>query len=214
MNNHYEMCLTKLDELLQKGQKAQALALVQEELSMPYVPQDFLDKFEKIRDQIVVDQRPHSQYFEDAHEIGVALHGNGALKEKALMSLQRMNLRFEMELLSEVFEDIRIEDWIKKQCLLMLMQQEINTQVRVCFSNNTELIDTASLVNPIGSEAYMACRHVLIEKFESDNPSYMFLCLEMLDMNAMDSFPNNNFEFDASAIIAKVEKAFGNDTHF
>ena len=84
MNNYYETCLLTLNELIESGETRSALELVSKELGMPYVPEPYFTQFNQIRDSIILDSRPSSQYFENEDEINFALMGNEALQYKAL----------------------------------------------------------------------------------------------------------------------------------
>lgn len=209
MNNYYETCLATLNDLIESGKQKEALDLVSQELRMPYVPEPYFSQFEGIRDAIVVDQRTGSQFFEDVEEIGLALKGNEALQHKALMSLERMNLRSIQDSLSRWFMDRIIPDWIKKQLLFFLMEQDLNLEIQIELDSKKHLINTADLKNPFASEAFVQCELALRHRLESHNPSLLILCVSQLEQMALSAFPLGEGVFVAGDIIAEVERYLG-----
>ena len=204
MNNYYETCLKTIQSLISDGNRSEALQMIDEELSMPYVPQDYLNQFELLRDSLRVDKKPHQKYFESIDEIVEGLRGNDLLQQKSLMSLERMNLRAELDDSKEILLDEKLPDWIKKQILFFLMGQNINQSVEVYVNGSKHIINIATLENPIESQAYQKCILELRDALESWNPSLLILCVAELDQRVMDSFPLSLTTLDAQDIIDTV----------
>lgn len=209
MNNYYETCLLTLNELIDNGQTKEALELVSKELEMPYVPEPYFSQFNQIRDSIVLDSQPSSQYFEDEDEIGFALLGNEALQYKALMSLERMNLRSLESKLRQWFKDPIIADWIKKQLLFFMMEQDFHLEIELVLNSQEHLLNIKDLINPFSTKAFVECENTLRDKLESHNPSLLILCVSHLEQLALNAFPFKVIDINADTIIDEVKSYLG-----
>lgn len=205
MNNYYETCLATLNELIQGGKENEALSLVSQELAMPYVPEPYFSKFEAIRDHIVIDRSPASRYFEDVESIGAALLGNETLQHKALISLERMNLRQDIDTLLLWFKEPLIPDWIKKQLLFFAMEQDLNLEVEINLDSKDHVLNLKDLKNPFATQSFVNCEKELRDILESHNPSMLLLCVSHLETKALEAFPLSKVEFKASDIVLEVE---------
>ena len=209
MNNYYETCLLTLNDLIERGKELEALDLVSKELSLPYVPEPYFTQFSRLRDSIVIDSRPSSQFFEHQDEIGSAFLGNEALQHKALMSLERMNLRSMEASLRSWLGDSLIPDWIKKQLLFFMMEQDFNLELQILINEKLHLLNTKDLQSPFSSKSFLLCEHELREKLESDNPSLLILCVSHLEHLALSAFPFSKLEVSSDHIISEVKSFLG-----
>lgn len=208
MSNYYDECLKQIDDLLKVGKNKEALDQVSTELQMPYVPEPYFSKFNQYLNEIVVDAKPKSQYFESVEEIEFALMGNEALQQKAILSLERMNLRSEAQWIQDILVDEKIQDWVKKQILLFMMEQELQGTYPILMQGLQEEIKIQELIHPQASVAYATCAKGLQEALESDNPSMLILCMGELEMMALEAFPHQMESISSAEIIQRVASYF------
>ena len=206
MNNYYETCLTEIRQAISDNKLSDALRILDEELAMPYVPSPYNETFVSLRDSIRIDTSPQSKYFEDIDDIENALRGNDALKLKAIISLERMNLRVYLEEIQQLLSDITIDDWMKRQILIFLIDQDINQEIRVSIIGQHVTLNPKNLMNPIGSKEYLETLNYLEDKLESDNPSLLMLCVAELDQLTLENFPIGNTKIDGELIISRVSE--------
>lgn len=204
MDNYYDDCIQEIEAYINKGEMSLALALVQKELAMPYVPEPYFSKFSEYLNDIVVDNKPRSQFFDSLEEIEGALRGNASLQQKGLLSLERMNLRAAQEWLSDVLLNHSIHDGIKKQILLFMLEQEIQGTYEIFLDQEVIGIDVGSLKHPVDSSAYQTCHQELRDILESHNPSLLLLCIGELDYAALERFPHDLKRIEAQSIIDRV----------
>ena len=209
MDNYYETCLKNIQVLLGKNEESKALTLLDEELRLPYVPEPYFTQFKSLRDGIRIDQQPASKYFENLDEIDVALRSHEALQHKAMISLERVNLRSEIEWIRLWLKDPLIEDWIKKQLLFFSLSQEISTIFECSIQGEIRQINMSELENPYTSLFYTKTLKVLKDMLESKNPSMLILCEMELNQNLMDAFPFKLENLNPKDIISQVEKYLG-----
>lgn len=205
MDNYYDNCILEIEDYIKDGNISMALEVVKKELDMPYVPEPYFSKFQGYLNELVVDERPRSQYFDSLEEIEAAFQGNPSLQQKAIFSLERMNLRGAYEWLSHVLLDPIIHDGIKKQILLFMMEQEIQGTYNVFMNDDVESLTIENLEHPVESEAYQQCHLELRNELESHNPSLLLLCIGELDYAALESFPHSLKRVDARKIIERVQ---------
>ena len=88
--NYYDEILKKIEELLKDNKQDEVRRIVDDELSQAYIPRDFEEKLNEIKDSLVVDIKTHSLSDEEIIEY------LGGSKEKQLMAvsiLDKKNLR-------------------------------------------------------------------------------------------------------------------------
>lgn len=208
MDNYYDQCMKEIKECMEQGDMSAALKLVQQELEMPYVPEPYFSQLQDYLNDIVVDTRPRSQFFETVEAIEEALQGNESLQQKAILSLERMNLRSHVEWCEDVLSNAMIADWIKKQILLFMMEQEMNHSFEVFLDGDLIPINIGSLKHPQSGTVYETCLMELQDALESDNPSMLIMCVGELDFIALESFPHELKEMNAQSIIKRVQSYF------
>lgn len=204
MNNYYETCLNDIRLAINEGNITLALKLLDDELNLPYVPQPYFDTFVTLRDSLRIDTEPNAKYFESLDAIHDALKGNDSLKLKALMSLERMNLRAHLDEIEGILMDDVIDDWMKRQVLLFLMDQDINHSFEILLDSKSITLNPRLLTNPIGSQEYLRAYDYLTQLLESDNPSLLMLCIAELDESVMKAFPFELESIDGSEIMERV----------
>lgn len=206
MDNYYEMRLSEIRLAISENKFENALVLLDEELNMPYVPQPYLDEFKTLRDSIRIDTAPQAKYFESIEDIGEAFLGNDALKLKAIMSLERLNLRAYLNEIEIILSNQNVDDWMKRQILIFLIDQNINRDLKVHIAGDLINLNPSTLENPIGSKEYIDTYEYLIEKLESENPSLLMLCIAELDQMTMENFPVHRIVIKGEEIIKRVNQ--------
>lgn len=209
MDNYYEKCIEDIEKSISLGDMEIALVIVQKELSMPYVPEPYFSKFQEYLNDIVVDKKPRSQFFEDLEDIEVALVGNEALQQKAILSLERINLRQDLDWLQQILLSDQYIDGIKKQILLFMMEQEIQGTFDVYINRKTQSYTIEEIKHPMDTAAYQTAHEELRNLLESENPSMLLLCIGELDFLALQSFPELFKGISAREVVDRVASYLG-----
>lgn len=204
MNNYYDACIADIERHIKDGKYEDAKYLLRQELSMPYIPQDVQTKLEELSQIVMVENRSGTNYYDDIYEIENALHGNQQNQIKALLSLERLNIHPNFELLKEWLVSDSFEKWVKQQLLVIMMSQNITEEVTVMMDGETYCLVPSKIESPLEQEAYCECLNELKQVFESENPSMLILCQEVLEAIVWDQFPNQVNNVDANEIIKSV----------
>ena len=91
MNPYYQSLLNDIESMIQEGRFADALRIVTEELSMPYVERDALEALRGRQADCMAHVDVVSKHKE--FDLDALIRGSEAQKEKAVSLLKQMNLR-------------------------------------------------------------------------------------------------------------------------
>lgn len=188
MDNYYDSTLKEIRKLISESNKIEALSMVEEELSMPYIPSEYKQEFEMLRDLLVEKQMSQTTFFTSMEEIEMALFGDEAQKAKALLSLENMNLRPYIDDLIQLLRK-DLDDFTKRMILMISMEQELSYKAFLTLNNQPYTIEISDLVDPFQSQHYIAVYQALKEMFESHDPSFLKLCQEVLNLLILQAYP-------------------------
>lgn len=207
MENYYKECLDRIKSLSANGQLEEAKRMLEVELSMPYVPQPYLSEFQALRYELDGQDALKPAYFLDIESIHRAFYGDQSLQAKALLSLERMNLRTVREELTTLLTS-DIADSLKRYVLLICLEQELSINMTLQLDGETITVDLDTLENPFQSEGYLQIIQELRDQLESKNPSLLELCYEELNQQMMMHFPKPMENISATSIYQRVTSYF------
>lgn len=178
--NSYQNQIQWIEQKINEHAYEEALALVLEELSMPYIPKLYHERFLSLYEQLKqLMQSPNVKLsvYDDEMLLELLTKDEHA-QLKALDQLSRMNLRNKSDLIQTFFE--RIEDPLMARLLVrILIEQQLHDE----FIFNLEGVDyqiiPASLALPEEGDGYQTAEH-LIKTWCEKNPSMERLCLDRL----------------------------------
>ncbi len=124
MNPYYQSLLNDIESMIQEGRFADALRIVTEELSMPYVERDALEALRGRQADCMAHVDVVSKHKE--FDLDALIRGSEAQKEKAVSLLKQMNLRL-MEREVQTLLDSDLVDEFKGELIEALMEQKIDT---------------------------------------------------------------------------------------
>ena len=204
MKNYYEEIIAEIHQHLVENNVIEAKKLLEDELSAPYIPEPQYSEFKRLYEQIPKEEYRGSLYFQEIDEIIMALKSDELLQIKALKSLERANLKMWQAELEELLFAQEIDDWIKKQLLVLLLEQGFNGKVIVNLSKEDHEINLSSLIHPFKTKAYNACFKELEARYGMDNPSFLELCLMELNYKVSMAFPFKHEDINVDDIINQV----------
>lgn len=203
MDNYYDSTLKEIRKLISESKKIEALSMVEEELSMPYIPSEYKREFERLRDSLVKKQMSQTPFFTSMEEIEVALFEDEAQKAKALLSLENMNLRPYIDDLIQLLRK-DLDDFTKRMILMISMEQELSYKAFLTLNNQPYTIEISDLVDPFQSQHYIAVYQELKEMFESHDPSFLKLCQEVLNLLILQTYPFVDESISLDRVIEKT----------
>lgn len=204
MNNYYEACIHSIEKAIEEQDYTMAKQLLDEELRMPYIPEIYHQRLMELQSNIPSSDSLRSPVYHDLEEIERALLGNPQEQIKALTSLEFMNIRMVKEEVFRLLQEEWLMDDIKKQLLIILVNQGILENIPVHLKDGRKDIDLSTIEHPLNSQAYQKCLEEIRDKLESDNPSLLILSQQLLEMTLLQDFPYVKEEYNAQDIIDKV----------
>lgn len=213
MNNYYETCLQNILMLIKEHKCQQALDIIQEELKMPYVPEEFNNKLIQLKKDVSISMgtKPGKNILFDEFEILDALMGNVDQVMLGLDSLSKMNLRLIYPSITDWLQEKYLSDDIKKQLIVLLIEQGFSESVDVLMGDSKHTIDLEKIGNPFMSDAFQKCFKEIHDTLEVENPSMLALAIQLLEIEVWQDFPLINREYKAQEIISKVEEYMNAD---
>ena len=205
MDNYYEECITKVEGLIKSQDFDQAKAILEDELDMPYIPENHLKKFKELYRLIPQINTSSSKYLDSIEEIEDSLFLDEEQQLRAMLSLERLNLRPYLSILREWLVSLEVDVWIKQQILVFLLEQGIENVFQVNLEGKNQTINTKGLSHPFKNQHYIKQVNHLKEKLEQKNPSLFKLCLQELNYQVGNSFPFKHETVEAQDVMDRVD---------
>ena len=210
MKNYYDECLEKINILLNEGNKKDALHIIEEELSMIYIPKDFEEKLIELKKDLI-ESKPNK--FVSDEDIEAYLLKDEYFQLLALKELEKRNIRQYMDLVQDIFENVE-SNLVKISLLEICINQQITDEIKFIKDGLEIYLIPAACNLPEDSEGYEACVDYLKEWLENEDPSLYKLCQQAA---LKESYLRMPFEVEveeaeamAYAIVMYVSELMGN----
>ncbi len=199
--NYYDELLSKLDELMDNKHYKEAEKLIDDELSMAYVPKDIESKLKEYKDEVkVYTFRSRSLNDEQIEEY---LFNDPEHQLRAVTELDKRNLRDLIDLCDKY---LRSNGFINAKVLLIdsLIRQQIDH--RFVYINNDDRYEfnPKDVKKADEAEGYLSAINCLQEYYLKE-PSKLLLAEQLLNKEALLSLPFNLSYEDGIKIAEKIE---------
>ena len=202
MDTYYEDILKKVKTLMQDEQFAQAYAILDEELSMPYIPREYEEPLIAYYNQCRSECK-----WKDAtvREDDIETLLNGSLEEAflAIEQLKKSNIRNHMDAVAEYLSQ-HPHYLVRSLMIEAMMEQNITDEVKVDIDNLEVTFSPCSIDAPMESDGALTAVHLLKDWFENDNPTFTMMCVETLVKEAYLRLPFNIEEDEALPLAAAI----------
>lgn len=204
----YEKLINDIENLIEEEKDERAIALINEELSMPYVPRDIEEKLHMLLDKIS-NQGNDVNYVSDEKLIKL-LDGDKNQQLIGVDTLDKRNLRDYLD----IVEKFLMEDkFVNAKVLLIdsLVKQEINCDLQVLKEGEVISFNPSKLKSIDKTEEYKLGIRILDDKYMKE-PSKMYLAVKVLNESAImkypSSFTSEEIRVLTSEIIRYIDEAF------
>ena len=199
--NYYDELLSKLDELMDNKHYKEAEKLIDDELSMAYVPKDIESKLKEYKDEVkVYTFRSRSLNDEQIEEY---LFNDPEHQLRAVTELDKRNLRDLIDLCDKY---LRSNGFINAKVLLIdsLIRQQIDH--RFVYINNDDRYEfnPKDVKKADEAEGYFSAINCLQEYYLKE-PSKLLLAEQLLNKEALLALPFNLSYEDGIKIAEKIE---------
>lgn len=202
MNPYYQSLLSEIVRLYSNGEYDRVNALVQEELSMPYIPaeaQEILEHYQA-ESRSYLSKTPASS----RDQIENLVRGTMAQKEMAASALQAMNLRQYQSEVQTLLNADDLLDEFKGELIEALIEQKLDDEFTIR-KDGLEIEFIPSLILDKNSDPVLArAREYFDDWMTSDNPGLAAFCQQLLDQEVLEKRPFDFQDEDPKALAASV----------
>lgn len=201
-NKFYDIMIIYLNSLINIGEKEKALKLVKEELSMPYIPMNFEDKFLEIYKEVAYIEKEGKEYnlSRDKIEEILCVEEDKNLIILAIVELCKLNIRDFFMCISEFFKrDVKN---VYKVMLIDAMRGQGVTNEFVLVNKGKEYkVIPTFCENVLESKAYVYIRKIIEDKAGVKDINICSTALENLMLYLSDIYPTfiEEDEYDSIA---------------
>ena len=202
----YDIMIVYLNSLINIGEKEKALKLVKEELSMPYIPMNFEDKFLEIYKEVAYIEKEGKEFNlsrEKIEEI-LCVEEDKNMIILAIVELCKLNIRDFFECIREFFRrDVKN---VFKVMLVDAMRGQGVTNEFVLVNRGKEYkVTPAYCENVLESKPYVYIREIIENRIGNKEINISSSALENLMLYLSDIYPNHVEEEDYSVIACALQ---------
>lgn len=190
----------------------EAINIVVEELSMPYIPYQYETVFNNAYDELLLAKQECSfdgvnqkVFNEDEIEsILIKQDTNEDLLYMAIEQMEGMNVRRMIVPIRQFIRDNDKPNFAKSLLIELLIDQEIDEELEVVKNGVSYDINPSYASMVLNQEAAGEIYSLLLEVLEDDNPSLLTLCEQFLSFYLYSIYPKYIDEQDYRCIAAAI----------
>lgn len=216
LDTYYEEIIKEVKKLMAKGDYQEAYEILEEELSMPYIPKEseqiLISQYNECRSALNFNRREKTY---DDEDIATLLQGSLEEQYMAVELLKKSNLRNHLE---EVQAYLSKCPHILIRSLLIeaLMEQNIAEEIRMNYEDDLEITFYPCYIEaPMKTKGATLAANTLCDWFENDDPTFLKMCIDSLIKELYLRLPFNLEEDEAShlaqSVVSYVFKAGQNE---
>ncbi|GEM_PF-243023 len=202
--NYYEKQIELIEEKIKNNLWDEAYQLVLEELSMPYIPQNFFNEIKRLENEIKSNLKYNQKVniIQDEDELRALLKLDEMAQIKALDQMSRLNLRQYDTLVQDTF-DLLKDRLFQNLFLRICIEQQLTNEYKIHSDGIEYSLIPASLCLPEDSEGVEGV-YALLNEWCEKNPSLLNLCLEKLQYEGLMALPISYTEDEAYDLAYQV----------
>ncbi|MGI6608232.1 MAG: DUF3196 family protein [Erysipelotrichaceae bacterium] len=210
--NYYQTIVNHIEKLIENNDFISANRIIEEELSMPYVPKDVLMKLQQLHDICKFNlSEEKKREILSPEEVYEYLKLGTAKAYKALETLSTANIRNYLEVIKELLIDDSVNRVLKSLLIEQLQIQQISNIVNFTVDSQVYSIIPSRISSPLLQPNYNVISKKLDEIIKK-NPSFLQQCQIVLINVIYDKYPflieDEEIENITYSIIGYVFKAY------
>lgn len=206
MPNYYDELIKKIEQLLKENKVSEALSLIKEELSLPYVPKQYETKLNDLLSKLEPKKESKKTLFSRDELISII----NEYKNHDINFILEISYGFEQynwNGYEKEIEKIFNFDGLDKKVKCIIYNSLVVQNLSYDFKINQLVLNPTKTKTPFESD--FAIRNlVLLSKKDFDDPSLLNICEKIFFIYIMNLFPDSVFfEFkDITNEIANIAK--------
>ena len=204
------MCVTTLKEL---GEFEEAINILIEELSMPYIPYQYETLFNTAYDEVLLDKQEANYEVESKNQIFSIEEISQVLKNKecnedllymALDQLQQLNVRMIIPVIQDYLMNPQNHFFAKTLLIEIMIDQQIDEDIQVEKFGRYYDINPSYMALVLEQTQYAETLKYLQNGIEDENPSLFEQCVEYLEYTLYALYPQDIYEEDCHVLAAAI----------
>lgn len=204
------MYVTTLKEL---GDFDEAIDILIEELSMPYIPYQYETLFNAAYDQILLDKQESHWEVESKNQIFSIEEIEQILKNKdcnedllymALDQLQQLNIRLIIPTIKDYLRNPDRHYFAKSLLMEIMIEQQVDEEFEVEKFGMIYDFNPSYMPLVLQQNQYAGILRYLQNGLENDNPSLFEQCIEYLEYYLYSVYPKEIYEEDYHIMAATI----------
>lgn len=205
-NKFYDIMIIYLNSLINIGEKEKALKLVKEELSMPYIPMNFEDRFLKIYKEVAYIEKEGREFNlsrEKIEEI-LCVEEDKNLIILAIVELCKLNIRDFFYCISEFFKR-NVKNVYKVMLVDAMRGQGVSNEFSLINKGKEYKVIPSFCENVLESKPYISISKLLEDKIGNKDINICSNASENLMLYLSDIYPNNIEEKEYETIACALQ---------
>lgn len=186
----YDVMIIYLYSLIKANNKEKALQIVKEELSMPYIPALYEDRFKEIYSELAYKEKEAKEFVLSRDKIREILETNTDKNViiLAIVEMCKLNIRDFIDSI-EVFFKRKIRNIFKVMLIDALRSQGVNKEFELISECGKTYVNPINSENVLESEDYAILKKILEDNIGKHDPNLMSLALENLMLYLSEIYP-------------------------
>ncbi len=211
-STYYDVVALYLSILKDLEEYEEAVNIVIEELSMPYIPYQYESLFNEAYDEILLAKQEANAlkgvrdivYSEEEIERILETVPNEDVVYMAVDQLAGMNIRLFLPSIRLFFRNEQAPTLAKSLLADILIEQQVDEELEMVKNGFTFEFNPYYMTKVDETDAYTQIGESLIDHLESENPSLLAICLEFLNYFIYDNFPREIYEEEYNTIAGAI----------
>ena len=210
---YYDVVSQLLISLKEIEEFDEAIDLLVEELSMPYIPQEYDMAFNTAYDEILLAKQEanysveHKNQIFNTEEIATLLDKddvNTDLLYMALDQMQQLNIRSLYGSIRRFLSNIKKPDFAKTLIMEMLIEQQVDDEFEVNKQGVTYYFNPSVSPLVLAQLCYEGVGKELQRVLENENPALMNQCFDFFEYYLYSIYPKEIYEEEYAVLAAAL----------
>lgn len=210
---YYDIVAMQVSILKELEEYEEAIEIIVEELSMPYIPYQYESMFNTAYDELLLAKREANEGMEiknnafsldDMDAILSKQETNEDLLYMAIEQMQGINIRRLLPAIRSFLQDNQKPAFAKSLLVELMIDQEIDEEMMIVKNNIEYDINPSYAPMVLNQEAGNVIIELLANGIEDDNPSLFMLCEQFMNFYLYTVYPKYIDEGDFRAIAGAI----------
>lgn len=203
-NNYYDEIIAEIKKMMSSDHLSEAEHLLDEELSMPYIPFYAEKQFRELERELHGLKTKDGFHGVLPHEIERSLLSEDpALQLRAVQSLSQFSCRSYLDAI-QAFFDIRPDQKIQALMIDILIEQQVNEEFVIEVDGMQMSFIPLYQERPHETDGFIKAQQLLNQWFENDNPALLAMCQQILIQECFLMLPMSFEEEEAFSLAYTI----------